>query len=113
VSFRKGLRRDFGFRGNAFYLECRRCGNDRNNNDNHKECKINCHHCKGDHVSTDYKCPFIQEYRRRLIIELRKHPDLLPPDIQLFIPSQYREQGERTKTIFNKSAQNCQQRFDQ
>ena len=22
VSFRKGLRRDFGFRGNAFYLEC-------------------------------------------------------------------------------------------
>ncbi|CAF1186559.1 unnamed protein product [Rotaria magnacalcarata] len=92
---------------------CRRCGNDRNNNDNHKECKINCHHCKGDHVSTDYKCPFIQEYRRRLIIELRKHPELLPPDIQLFIPSQYREQGERTKTIFNKSALNCQQRFDQ
>ncbi|CAF3903586.1 unnamed protein product, partial [Rotaria magnacalcarata] len=48
-----------------------------------------------------------------LIIELRKHHDLLPPDIQLFIPPEFREQGERTKIIFNKSAQNCQQRFDQ
>ncbi|CAF1400133.1 unnamed protein product [Rotaria sordida] len=67
----------------------------------------------GDHVSTDYKCPFIQEYRRRLINELRKHPDLLPPDIQLFIPSEYREHGERTKIIFNKSAQKYQQQFDQ
>ncbi|CAF3386531.1 unnamed protein product [Rotaria socialis] len=92
---------------------CRRCGNDRSNNDNHKECKINCHHCKGDHISTDYKCSFIQEYRRRLIIELQKHPDFLSPDIQLFVPSEYREQGDRTKIIFNKSAQNCQQRFDQ
>jgi hypothetical protein len=91
---------------------CRRCGDDRNNNENHKECKITCHHCKGDHVSTDYKCPFIQEYRRRLIIELRKRPDLLPPDIQLFIPSEYREQGERTKIIVNKSVQNYQQQFD-
>lgn len=91
---------------------CRRCGDDRNNNDNHKECSINCHHCKGDHVSTDYKCPFIQEYRRRLIIELRKKPDLLPPDIQLFIPSEYRVQGERTKKICNKSTHNYQQRID-
>ncbi|CAF0990987.1 unnamed protein product [Rotaria sordida] len=100
------------FKSSSFDI-CRGCGDDRSNNDNHKECKINCHHCKGDHVSTGYKCPFIQEYRRRLTIELRKHPDLLPPDIQLFIPSEYREQGERTKIIFNKSAQKFQQRFDQ
>ncbi|CAF4085500.1 unnamed protein product, partial [Rotaria sordida] len=84
------------FKSSSFDI-CRGCCDDRSNNDNHKECKINCHHCKGDHVSTDYKCPFIQEYRRRLIIKLRKHPDLLPPDIQLFIPSEYREQAERIK----------------
>lgn len=92
---------------------CRRCGDDRNNKNNHKECTIKCHHCKGEHISTDYKCPFIQEYRRRLIIELRKRPDLLPPDIQLFIPSEYREQGERTKVIYNESARRHQHLTDE
>ncbi|CAF3040876.1 unnamed protein product [Rotaria sp. Silwood2] len=41
----------------------------------------------GDHISTDFQCPFVQEYRRRLIKELRKRPDLLPSEVQLFIPS--------------------------
>ncbi|CAF3210230.1 unnamed protein product [Rotaria sp. Silwood2] len=60
----------------------------------------------GGRMSTDFKCPFVQEYRRRLIIELRKRPKLLPPEVQLFIPSEYRNPGDRIKIICNKSAQN-------
>ncbi|CAF4886861.1 unnamed protein product, partial [Rotaria sp. Silwood2] len=68
--------------------------------------KIICHHCQGGRMSTDFKCPFVQKYRRRLIIELRKRPELLPPEVQLFIPSEYRNPGDRIKIICNKSAQN-------
>ncbi|CAF1304812.1 unnamed protein product [Adineta steineri] len=91
---------------------CKRCGGDRTNAEEHKNCTIQCHHCKGDHTAIDFKCPFIQEYRRRLIIELRNRPDLLPPGVQLFIPTDFREQGERTKVIRNKSAENHLQQME-
>ncbi|CAF4571394.1 unnamed protein product, partial [Didymodactylos carnosus] len=78
---------------------CKRCGGDRKNLEEHKNCQIKCHNCQGDHVSTDFKCPIIKEFRRHLIIEMRKHPERLPPDTQLFIPSDFRQQNDRTKSI--------------
>ncbi|CAF1304189.1 unnamed protein product, partial [Didymodactylos carnosus] len=54
---------------------------------------------QGDHVSTDFRYPVIQDFRRQLIDELRKHPERLPPDTQLFIPSDFRQQNDRTKSI--------------
>ncbi|CAF0909408.1 unnamed protein product [Didymodactylos carnosus] len=78
---------------------CKRCGGDRINLAEHKNCQIRCHNCQGDHVSTDFKCPVIQDFRRQLIDELRKHPERLPPDTQLFIPSDFRQQNDRTKSL--------------
>lgn len=48
------------------YEACRRCGNDRSIGE-HKECTISCHRCQQDHLSTDYKCQFLINYRRQLI----------------------------------------------
>ncbi|CAF2522055.1 unnamed protein product [Rotaria sp. Silwood2] len=72
---------------------CRRCGEDRKNGD-HKNCVISCHNCKGEHVSTDFRCQTVQNYRRDLIHYLKHHPERLPTDTQFFIPSQYRSYGE-------------------
>ncbi|CAF2015118.1 unnamed protein product [Rotaria magnacalcarata] len=88
---------------------CRRCGKDRKNEEDHKTCQIKCHNCQGDHTSTDYKCPTIQEYRRNLVIELRKRPDILPVNAQIFIPSECRQNGEKNKIIENKLAHQQQQ----
>ncbi|CAF3825274.1 unnamed protein product [Rotaria sp. Silwood1] len=78
----------------------RRCGGDRNVGQ-HNECEIRCHNCKEEHLSTDYKCVAVQCYRRDLIQHIQQHPESLPNDIQLFIPSQYRRQGD--KTISNRN----------
>ncbi|CAF1365526.1 unnamed protein product [Didymodactylos carnosus] len=94
---------------NSPFEICRRCGGDRNDEKDHKTCDVKCHHCDGNHTSTDYSCPIIQEYRRQLVFELRKRPDLLPPEAQLFIPSECRENGENTKVLENKSAKFQQQ----
>ncbi|CAF3332708.1 unnamed protein product [Rotaria sp. Silwood2] len=77
------------------YERCKRYGGDRKNGD-HKECTIKCHNCNGGHLSTDFKCPDILNYRRDLIKYLQHHPETLPDDIKLFIPSQYRQQGVKT-----------------
>ncbi|CAF1315062.1 unnamed protein product [Didymodactylos carnosus] len=100
------------------FKECRiigraRCGADRNDQHNHQECEIKCHHCNGSHVSTEYKCPVINQYRGELIYELRKRSDKLPVDVQLFIPSEYRNSDERNKVIYNKKAQQQKQRQDE
>ncbi|CAF4570417.1 unnamed protein product [Didymodactylos carnosus] len=58
---------------------CRRCGENRTNLAAHKDCQVKSHHCGGPHESTDYKCKFIADYRRQLIVELKKHPERLPP----------------------------------
>ncbi|CAF4753824.1 unnamed protein product, partial [Rotaria magnacalcarata] len=51
----------------------------------------------------------IQEYRRNLVIELRKRPDILPVNAQIFIPSECRQNGEKNKIIENKLAHQQQQ----
>ena len=84
---------------NSKYDMCRRCGEDRSDKEKHSDCTISCHHCGAAHMSTDYKCPKLQEYRRHLIDELRKHPERLSADIQIFIPSEYRPDGNRVKCI--------------
>ena len=86
------------------YDRCRRCGGNRQNG-NHETCLIKCHHCEGNHKSTDYICPIIQQYRRQVIVELRNRPELLPADVQLFIPSDYRDHLNRGKIIQNKNTQ--------
>ncbi|CAF3343542.1 unnamed protein product, partial [Rotaria sp. Silwood2] len=78
----------------------KRCGGDRNVGQ-HNECEIRCHNCKEEHLSTDYKCVAVQCYRRDLIQHIQQHPESLPNDTQLFIPSQYRRQGD--KTISNRN----------
>lgn len=72
---------------------CRRCGLNKTQGD-HRECDIKCHHCNGDHLSTDYRCPIIVKYRSELIEELKKRPELLPKDVQLFVPVQFRNGGK-------------------
>ena len=74
---------------------CRRCGKDRNNGE-HSNCVIICHNCQGDHTASDYKCPTVQRYRCDLIQHIQRHPEVLPEHVQLFIPSQFRKQGDRT-----------------
>ena len=93
---------------NSKYDMCRRCGDDRSDKEKHSDCTISCHHCGAAHMSTDYKCPMLQEYRRHLIDELRKHPERLSPDIQIFIPSEYRPDGNRVKCIHSGISQQHQ-----
>ncbi|CAF1648173.1 unnamed protein product [Didymodactylos carnosus] len=62
---------------------CRRCGGDRKNVSDHKECVIKCHHCMSDdHQSTDYKCPRIAAYRKQLLMELKKRAELQQRDFR-------------------------------
>jgi hypothetical protein len=82
---------------------CRRCGKPRTNIQKHKECEIKCLHCQEEHLATDYKCKVIDKYRRELIEELKKHPERMPPEVQLFIPSSYRS-DDRKKMIYNEEA---------
>ncbi|CAF3789276.1 unnamed protein product [Rotaria sp. Silwood1] len=74
------------------YERCKRCGGNRKAGD-HKECKIICHNCKGDHVATDFRCPLVHSYRKELIHYLRQHPEAFPNDTQIFIPSNLRQEG--------------------
>ena len=74
---------------------CRRCGKDRNNGEL-SDCVIICHNCQGDHTASVYKCPTVQRYRCDLIQHIQRHPEALPEHVQLFIPSQFRKQGDRT-----------------
>ncbi|CAF1465403.1 unnamed protein product [Didymodactylos carnosus] len=85
---------------------CRRCGGVRTHLQDHRDCQIKCHHCGGDHESTSYKCQYISDFRYQLIQKLREHPEKLPPQVQLFIPTEFREKNDRQKTIVNKNARN-------
>ncbi|CAF1664365.1 unnamed protein product [Rotaria magnacalcarata] len=82
------------------YDRCRRCGGDRIIGD-HVECSIKCHHCSGEHLSTDYKCPILADYRFELVKELKRHPERLPEHVQLFIPAQCRDRNDRSHVITN------------
>ena len=70
---------------------CKRCGNDKNDGVDHKECNIKCHHCGGDHEATNYKCVTISNFRQELLRNLKNNTHLLPPHIQLYIPQQFRD----------------------
>jgi hypothetical protein len=82
------------------YDRCRRCGGDRKTGQ-HSECGIKCHHCSGEHLSTDYKCPMLADYRCELVKELKRHPERLPEHVQLFIPAQCRDRNDRSHIISN------------
>lgn len=81
------------------YERCRKCGEDKSIGE-HDECSIRCHNCNEKHVATDFKCPVVQEYRRDLMQHLQLHPELLPEDVQMFVPLHYRKQG--MKTLMNR-----------
>jgi hypothetical protein len=74
------------------YERCKRCGGNRKEGE-HQECKITCHNCQGDHVATDFRCHTVHLYRKELIQYLRQHPEALPNDTQIFIPSNLRQEG--------------------
>lgn len=94
------------------YDACRRCAQDRSTGD-HKECEIKCHRCCQSHLSTDYKCPFLIEYRKSLIEQLKRKPHLLPPNIQLFVPTECREYGAlNNKVIGNPMSMNSNNYID-
>ncbi|CAF4935989.1 unnamed protein product, partial [Rotaria magnacalcarata] len=80
------------------YEACRRCGQDRTIGE-HKECIISCHRCEQNHLATDYKCQFITEYRRSLVYKLKQQPNLLPSNMQMFIPIECREKGIKNNMI--------------
>ncbi|CAF2754887.1 unnamed protein product [Rotaria sp. Silwood2] len=82
------------------YDRCRRCGCDWETG-NHFECAIQCHYCSGEHLSTDYKCPALADYRCELVKELKRHPECLPEHVQLFIPAQCRDRNDRSHVITN------------
>ena len=77
------------------YERCKRCGESKTNGE-HVECPIKCHNCSDNHMSTDFKCPAVLRYRRELIQHLQLHPELLPNDVQVFVPLHLRQQGVKT-----------------
>ncbi|CAF3774873.1 unnamed protein product [Rotaria socialis] len=80
------------------YDACRRCGNDRSTGE-YRECTICCHRCKQSHLSTDFKCSLLINYRRSLLYRLKEKPNLLPPNIQLFISTECRAKDEKYNKI--------------
>lgn len=78
---------------------CRRCGKPKSNPNEHKECEIKCHHCQENHLTNDYKCTIIDNCERELIEELKKHPERLPSEVQLFIPSEYRTEENKERHL--------------
>ncbi|CAF0961272.1 unnamed protein product [Didymodactylos carnosus] len=83
----------------APYSICRRCGQDKDNGDNHTECVIQCHHCRGNHISTDYKCPTIVNFRKNLLDKLKNNADKLPLHVRMFIPIDCRKPNDRDRIL--------------
>ena len=86
------------------YEACRRCGEDRSTGE-HKECAIKCHRCQFSHLSTDYKCPFLIEYRRTLLRKLKENPNLLPANTRIFIPFDCRDKGHTRNRFLTNPAE--------
>ncbi|CAF2473851.1 unnamed protein product [Rotaria sp. Silwood2] len=95
------------------FEKCRRCGENRLDNNDHKLCSIKCQHCgSGEHFSNDHRCPSILDFRRQIVSELRKRPNCLPPQVQLFIPVDCRPIGNSTKILNNASASSTSQKIN-
>ncbi|CAF1296672.1 unnamed protein product [Didymodactylos carnosus] len=75
---------------------CRRCGEDRNNGVNHQECIVCCTHCGQDHEMTSFRCAYVMGFRDELLRKLKSDSRQLPPNVQLFLPLKYRDQGLKT-----------------
>ncbi|CAF1143460.1 unnamed protein product [Adineta steineri] len=88
-------------------LICSKCGKNKKE-DTHTDCTIKCHHCDGQHEATSYNCPIISNFRRELINKLKSKPDLLPQNIQLFIPTEYRQRGETNNRMLTNNICNNQ-----
>ncbi|CAF1186396.1 unnamed protein product [Adineta ricciae] len=81
---------------------CRRCGEDRNDGNNHYTCNIKCHHCGGNHEATSYTCSTISKFRQNLLQQLKNNTYLLPPHMQFYIPQQFRDQKSK-KFLINEN----------
>ncbi|CAF3094233.1 unnamed protein product [Rotaria sp. Silwood2] len=81
----------------ASFAICRRCGQDKENGDSHTECAIRCQHCGGNHISTDYKCPTIVNFRKNLLDKLKNNADKLPAHVRMFIPIDCRKPNDRDR----------------
>jgi hypothetical protein len=83
------------------YDVCRRCGKDRSVGE-HTECIISCHRCQQQHLSTDYKCEYLINYCRSLLNQLKEKPNMLPPNVRLFIPVDCRDRNNKmNKMLIN------------
>ncbi|CAF1331266.1 unnamed protein product [Adineta steineri] len=87
------------------YDRCRRCGGDRSQGD-HSTCTLQCHHCNGEHEATAFKCPVINDFRHELIEQLKNRPDLLPCNVQLFIPTEFRSSRNKNNHILTNNIPN-------
>ncbi|CAF1151047.1 unnamed protein product [Adineta steineri] len=87
------------------YEACRRCGEDRSVGE-HKDCTICCHRCKQQHMATDFKCQYLIDYRRSLLFQLQQNPQLLPPNVQIFIPTEYRMHGNKSNRFITNPLSN-------
>ncbi|CAF1263142.1 unnamed protein product [Didymodactylos carnosus] len=83
----------------APYSICRRCGQDKDNGDNHTEYVIQCYHCDGNHISTDYKCPTIVNFRKNLLDKLKNNADKLLVHVRMFIPIDCRKPNDRDRIL--------------
>ncbi|CAM2709175.1 unnamed protein product [Rotaria socialis] len=94
------------------YEKCRRCGGDRNDDNDHKICLIKCQHCGNNkHCSNDYRYPSLLDFRRQIVSELRRRPDCLPPQVQFFIPTDCRPKGNYTRKLINPTTEHRQRKF--
>ncbi|CAF2104177.1 unnamed protein product, partial [Rotaria magnacalcarata] len=82
---------------------CRRCGNDRKHNDDHKICCIKCHHCGGDHDTTNFICILISKVRQQLLQQLKNNAHLLPPHVQFYTPQQFHDHKGNKIILNNKN----------
>lgn len=84
------------------FEKCRRCGEDRLNGNDHKICPMKCQHCGSkEHCSNDYRCPSLLHFRRQIVSEIRKRPNCLPAQVQLFIPVDCRPSGNSNRILSN------------
>ncbi|CAF3172752.1 unnamed protein product [Rotaria socialis] len=80
---------------------CKRCGVNRNDGADHKNCIVKCHHCGEDHEATSFKCKTIIKFRQNLLQKLKENNHLLPQHVQFYIPQKYRN-GKMEKILMNK-----------
>ncbi|CAF1172617.1 unnamed protein product [Didymodactylos carnosus] len=97
----------------APYVICRRCGQNKENGDNHIECVIQCRHCGVNHISTDYKCPTIVNFRKNLLDKLKNNTDKLPVHVQATDTSLSNEYLDSAIRAFDNELNKIKKDFDE